>query len=83
VIGKHIDLLAIAVLLGGAVLYTGTRELALSQAGPYYKAGAFSQVIQRAMRCKRTARATRSIDIHRAIVLPAVPAVPPVSISTN
>jgi hypothetical protein len=82
VIGKHIDLVAIAVLLGGAALYTGTRELALTQVRPD-KAVAFSQVIQRAMRCSRSARAARSINVHRTIVVPPVPAVARVTISTD
>jgi hypothetical protein len=82
VIGKHIDVIAILVLLGGAALYTGTRELALSQLRSY-KAVAFSQVIQRAMRCNGAARAVRSVNVHRAIVVPAVPAVPRVTISTD
>jgi hypothetical protein len=66
---KHIDVIAIAALLAGAALYSEARETALFHIQSY-KTAAFSQVIQRAMRCPHTARAVRALHVDRTFTTP-------------
>lgn len=57
-IGKNVDLIAVALLLGGAALYSGARNLALIEVIPHQRL-VLSQAVQRAMRCPRSVKAIR------------------------
>jgi hypothetical protein len=59
VIGKHVDVIAIGLLLGGAALYSEARNLSLIEVVPN-KRIALSEAVQRAMTCSRSARAQRA-----------------------
>ena len=73
-IGKHVDVIAIVLLLGGAALYTGARNLALIELVPG-KRIALTQAVQRAIRCSRAVRVTRTASIRRALAVAGIPAV--------
>ena len=73
-IGKHVDVIAIVLLLGGAALYTGARNLALIEVVPGSRI-ALTQAVQRAIRCSRAVRVTRAAGIRRALVVAGIPAV--------
>jgi hypothetical protein len=78
---RNIDLIAITVLLAGAELYSVSRDIALSQP---YRGVAVAQVIQRAMRCpKAAARGSRTVTIQRSIVVPGIPAIARVTVSSD
>jgi hypothetical protein len=66
---KHVDIVAVAVLLAGAALYSEARQVAVVRISPY-DGVKISQVLQRAMRCSRSAKATRAVTINRAVVTP-------------
>lgn len=67
-IRKHIDIIAIAVLLSGAALYSGTREFAKTSVGRY-RTVAFNNVMKHALQCARsqTAQSLRSAEVQRAV----------------
>jgi hypothetical protein len=67
---KHVDVIAIALLLGAAALYTEARNLSVLQVVPY-KRIELSQTFQRAFRCSRSARAQSASGITRALAVPA------------
>ncbi len=73
-IGKHVDVIAIALLLGGAALYTEARNLSLLEVIPNQRI-AFSQAVQRAFRCSRSVRVTRSATVQRALAVANLPAI--------
>ncbi|MBV9762897.1 MAG: hypothetical protein JO340_20220 [Acidobacteriaceae bacterium] len=52
---KHVDLIAIGLLLGGAAFYSGVRRAPLLEAVPA-KGIAISQAIHRAMKCPRSVK---------------------------
>lgn len=81
-IGKHVDLIAIGLLLGGAALYTGARDVARIQIAPYTRT-ALSQTIQRAMRCSRSAKIARGVAIQGTYAVPDCPTLPRLSITTD
>jgi hypothetical protein len=56
---KHVDVIAIALLLGGAALYSQARNLSLIRVVPTQRS-AIAQTIQRAMRCSHTVRVQRA-----------------------
>lgn len=56
---KHVDVIAIALLLAGAALYSEVRNLSLVEAAPIQRV-ALARTIQRAVRCG-------SVEAHRAV----------------
>jgi hypothetical protein len=76
---KHIDLLAIAVLLCGIALYSQARDSAILQVIPN-KRIALTQAVQRAMRCSRAARAVKP---NRLVAVPEIRVLPHVSIESD
>ena len=76
---RHIDLIAIGVLLCGIALYSQARDSALVQVIPN-KRIEISQVVHRAFRCSRAARAVKT---NRLVVVPDLRALPYVSIAAN
>jgi hypothetical protein len=70
---KHIDLIAIGALLCGIALYSQARDSSILQVIPQ-KRIALAQTIQRAVRCSRAARASKSdcLTTRQIRVLPHV-----------
>jgi hypothetical protein len=62
VIGKHVDFIAIALLLGGAAVYSEARNVTLLEA-VHVKGAVVSQAIERAVKCPRSVRALRAIRV--------------------
>ena len=73
-IGKHVDVIAIGLLLGGAALYTGARNLALIDVIPNQRV-ALSAAVHRVFRCSRSVRVTRAASLQRALAVSDLPAV--------
>jgi hypothetical protein len=76
---KHIDVIAIGALLCGIALYSQARDSSILQVIPQ-KRIALAQTIQRAVRCSRTARATKA---NRLLVAPEVRVPPPVTVTAD
>ena len=71
---KHVDVIAIALLLGGAALYSEARNLSLIEVVPNQRI-ALSQAVQRVFRCPRSVRVTRPA-VRRAVVVADLPVTP-------
>lgn len=67
---KHVDVIAIALLLGAAAIYSEARTFAVVHVNSYQRI-ALSQTIQRAFKCSRSARAQSASGIARALAVPA------------
>lgn len=65
-IGKHVDILAIGLLLGGAALYSGARNVMLLDT-VHAKSAVVSQAIERAVKCPRSVRALRAIRVAPSV----------------
>ena len=66
-IGKHVDVIAIALLLGGAALYSGARQLALVEVVPYKRMVLSQAVMQRVHRAISCSRSSRTMNIARSV----------------
>jgi hypothetical protein len=75
---KHVDVIAIALLLGAAALYSGARNLAVVHVNSYQRI-ALSQAVHRAFKCSRAAKAQSTCGIARALAVP----VPRVTIASE
>jgi hypothetical protein len=64
---KHVDVIAIALLLAGVALYSEARNLSLIRVVPNQRI-AFAEKIERAMRCSRSVRVQAA---PRAVQAPA------------
>jgi hypothetical protein len=76
---KHIDVIAIGALLCGIALYSGARDSSILQVIPQ-KRIALAETIQRAVRCSRTARATKP---NRLLIAPEIRVLPQVTVTTD
>ena len=81
-IGKHVDLIAVGLLLGGVALYSEARNLALIHVVPD-KRIEISQVIQRAMTCSRSARVMRGVRVQGPSAVPDLPPLPRITITSD
>jgi len=65
--GKHVDLIAIALLLGAAALYTGARQLSLIEVIPYKRIALSRTVLQRVQRAVSCSRSSSAIHVAPTI----------------
>ena len=72
-IGRHVDLLAVCLLLAGAGVYAGVRQMDLTKVAPCSRA-ALTQAVERAERYTRSVRVTRAVGTNRCILshLPSI-----------